>query len=101
MCAFQARFPDGSPKVVFSLVPGESSAEKGLRYTLFSRRLADFIGSDENAILEQLPPDPEPYELYRSGGPEFKGLAGYVKSEDDVCKIAGLLKKGPRADAET
>jgi uncharacterized protein YeaO (DUF488 family) len=101
-CFFQARFPDDSLKVVFSLVPAESSTEKGLRYRLFSKRLADFIGSDENAILEQLPPDREPFEPYASGDTtgEFKGWAGYIKSEDDIRKIAGLVEKAPRADAE-
>jgi hypothetical protein len=95
---FQAKFPDGSLKTVFSLVPGESNPEKGLRYTVASNRLADFIGLDENTTLKQFPPDREPCK-YQGAEQDFKGWAGYIKSED-VGKIAGLLKKALRADAE-
>jgi hypothetical protein len=88
---FRAKFPDGSLKTVFSLVPGESNPEKGLRYTVASNRLAAFIGLDENTTLKQFPPDREPCK-YQQAEPDFKGWAGYIKSED-VRKIAGLLKR--------
>jgi hypothetical protein len=94
-CTFQAKFPDGSLKMVFSLVPGESNSDKGLRYTLYSKRLSDFIHVDEDTIVAILPPNPEPYEPWRSGG-EFKGWAGYIKSEDDIRKILDLLKECSR-----
>ena len=97
-CTFQARFPDDSIKVVFSRVPAESSAEKGLRYRLFSKRLADFIGSDEDAVLKRLPPRREPYEPYADHTAEFKGWKGYIKSEDDIRTIASLMSKAPTAD---
>ncbi len=95
---FQAKFPDGSLKAVFSLVPGESNPEKGLRYTVGSSRLAAFIGLDENTMLKKFPPDRTPYK-YHEAEQDFKGWAGYIKSED-VLKIAGLLKKALGADAE-
>jgi hypothetical protein len=96
---FKARFPDGSLKTVFSLVPGASNPEKGLLYTVASSRLADFIGLDENAALKQFPPDREPCK-YQGAEQDFKGWEGYIKSEDDVRRIAGLLKKARPAAVE-
>jgi hypothetical protein len=95
---FKATF-GRSLKTVFSLVPRNSDPKDGLLYTVSSTRLADFIKSDEHTILKHFPPGPDPC-TYANAEPGFKGWAGYIKSEDDIRKIASLLKKAPRADAE-
>ncbi len=98
-CAFFAKLPEGQ-RATFSLVPGESNAEKGLRYTVASNRLAAFVGLDENTTLKQFPPHREQTEPYLSDGPPPTCWAGYIKSEDDVRRIASLFKKAARADVE-
>lgn len=91
---FLATWPDGARKVVFSLVPGESNANKGLRYQLYSKRLADLLGKDEEAVKAQLPPIPEHWQYGPSAPLDMQGCAGYIKTEKDIQKIAELLKHG-------
>lgn len=91
---FLAEFPNGSRKVVFSLVPGKSNAEQGLRYEAYSKRLAELLGTDEAGIKAHLPPVAVHWQYGPSAPPEMQGCAGYIKSEDDIQKIAGLLKRG-------
>jgi hypothetical protein len=93
-CTFQAKFPDGSLKMVFSLVPGESNADKGLRYQLYSKRLAQILGVDENAIKAQLPPTSEHWQYGPSAPLDMQGCAGYIKTGNDIQKIVDLLKQG-------
>lgn len=95
--AFSGKFPNGQPITLFSVVPGESSADRGLRYRLYSKKLADFIHVDEQTVKAHLPPNPEPYELDGSG--KYTGWRGYIKSEDDIRKILELLKQGLKAAA--
>ncbi len=90
---FLAENSSGSKRVVFHLVPAESNADAGLRYRLFSKRLADLTGLEEAQIREHLPPKPEPYEPYTDAQHDYRGWAGYIKSDDDIQKIVALLKQ--------
>ena len=93
VCRFMANLPDGRHKVVFLLEPGgESSAEKGLRYYLYSKRLSECLGVDENTILSHLPPDPERYGYTLHAAEDLWGWAGYFRNNEDVQKIADLVK---------
>jgi len=92
-CAFGANLPNGSRNaVVFSVVPGESSAEQGLRYQLYSKRLSDCLGVDENTILSHLPPNPQRYEYYPNAPEDLRGWAGYIRNNGDIQKIVDLVK---------
>lgn len=95
--AFLAENPNGSRRVVFHLVPGESSADTGLRYRAYSKRLAEFTGLDEEHVKQDLPPNPEPYEPWTDPQHDYRGCAGYIKNEDDIQKIVALLKHRARA----
>jgi hypothetical protein len=93
VCSFLAILPDGRLKVrVFSLEPGESSAEKGLRYQLYSKRLSECLGVDENTILSHLPPNPELHELYQGAPEDLRGWAGYIRNNEDIQRIVDLVK---------
>jgi len=99
-CSFVANLPDGRRNaVVFLLDPGdESSAEKGLGYVIYSKRLAACLGVDENAVLSQLPPNPEPYE-YQNCPEDQRGWQGYIRNSQDLQKIVDLVKKTERQNS--
>lgn len=78
---------------MLSLVPGESSAEKGLRYTLYTKRLSEILGVDENTILSHLPPDPQRYEYFPNAPEDLRGWAGYIRNSNDMLKLVDLVKK--------
>lgn len=91
--SFDAELAEGI-RVVFNLVPGESSADKGLRFRVYLDRLREFVHVDEAVIADHFPLDAEPWQPW----PGLKGLAGYIRSEDDVRKVASLITdKGPAA----
>jgi hypothetical protein len=92
-CAFGANLPGGPHNAtVLSLVPGESSAEKGLRYQIYSKRLAECLGVDEKTMLSHLPPDLEPCELLQAPPEDRHGWAGYIRDDRDIQKIVDLVK---------
>jgi len=56
---------DGSSrKIIFSLVPGKSSKETGLRYQVYRNRLADYVHTSVDEILKHLPSNPEGIRLF-------------------------------------
>lgn len=91
-CAFHAKLPDGLVKVVFGLVPEKSSSERGLRYQVYSKRLAQYASLSEQLIVERLPPHPEPYEYYANAPADLTGWAGYFKHKSEMEALAGLLR---------
>ena len=92
-CAFAAKLPDGRRNaVVFSLVPGESSAEKGLRYQLYSKRLSECLGVDENTIRATCLPNRERYDAWQGAPEDLRGWAGYIRNNEDIQKIVDLVK---------
>jgi hypothetical protein len=97
---FEGKWPDGSRKVIASVVPGTSSAEKGLRYQLYSKRLSDLIHVDEDKIVAHLPSNRQPWEPWTNAASEFKGWAAYIKSEDDIQRFTDLLKQGMKSVAD-
>jgi hypothetical protein len=96
---FGMRLPDDSCPSVISLVPGESSAENGLRYRLYARRLSRYLKVDQDTIKGHLPPNPVSYEHYENAPPGFKGWAGYIKSEKDIEGLVELMKLGGKQES--
>jgi hypothetical protein len=86
---FTGESEDGSRKVMFSLVPGESSKETGLRYQVY-RRLADYLHKSVEDILKHLPSNPEEYIYYPSAPADLKGWAGYIRNSEDIQRIDRL-----------
>lgn len=78
--------------VVFSLFPGESSPEKGLFYTVYSKRLAKCLGVDEDTVLGHLPPDRERHDACQDAPEDLQGWAGYIRNNEDIQKIVDLVK---------
>ena len=47
---------DGNRRTIISLVPGESEADQGVRYSLYVERLAKYLGVGLEEVKEVLPP---------------------------------------------
>ena len=90
-CVFGTRFADGMRKTICSLVPGESSADQGLRLILYSKRLAEFTGMDETKIEQNLPSNRKRYEYYANAPDDLKGWAAYIKNEGEIKAFGSLF----------
>jgi hypothetical protein len=93
--SFDVKFADDSRKVVWALVPGESNAAEGLRYHLYSQRLAEFIHVGEDVIAAHLPSNRQPWEPWAG----IRGWTGYIKTENDIQSVTDMLKKSMEGGA--
>lgn len=87
MIGFKGRFDRGS-RTVLSFVPGESSAEDGLRYQLYHERLAELTGLSEAEVEGLLPPQHETAAL---PGSSRTGMQGFLKTREEIDRIAAPL----------
>jgi hypothetical protein len=72
----------GSRLAVINLVPSESDPHKGVRFQIYSKRLADLTGVPESDLLAVLPTETEPWAFGGSNDPDWQGWTGYWKPED-------------------
>ena len=85
---------DGSRRVIFSLLPGDSTAERGVHYQLYWKKLCDMFDLAEVEPAALLPPGAEKWTYGRSK--DKTGFSGYLASEADVSRFLDGLAKRPR-----
>lgn len=83
---------EGIMKTLFSLVPGESSSGKGLRFQFYSRRLSKFWNVDEAKLKTFFPQNLEEWYFTR-GDPEYSGFAGFFRDMSEVETLLNHLKE--------
>jgi hypothetical protein len=76
-------------KVVIGLIPGESSAEEGLRFQLYKRRFAELANLSVDRVERLLPPQHEAADDW--------GFEGFITSLEEIDQLARVLSEG--ADA--
>lgn len=79
---FDWTFEDGR-KSMMSLIPQESSAERGLRYRVYTSRFSAFLGIPEE-LATSIFPEKEKWEYFKNAPPEWSGHAGYFKSVEEA-----------------
>ncbi|MBM3150921.1 MAG: DUF91 domain-containing protein [Chloroflexi bacterium] len=81
---------EGSRNVIFSLIPGESSQLKGIRFALYIERLMNYLGVEKQIIEAILPKDTEEAIPYKNA-PITK--CGYFTNNEEINRfIEGLSK---------
>lgn len=68
--------------MIFSLVPGESSVENGLKFRVYSKRFAEHFKISEERVKLILPKDKRAWKYYESAPPEYSGYEGFFKDID-------------------
>ena len=87
---------DGGRKNVVSLLPGESSITDGLRYQLYKNRFAALSVLTE-AEVEALMPESHDHWVYSlTGGSDWEGFQGYIKTREEVDRLADALSGNKR-----
>ena len=85
---------NGGKHTVFSLIPEESSHERGLRFQAYTVRLADVLGVPEEEVARMLPADREPWIYYKSAPENYRGYVGFLRNSADVDKLVHKLAAG-------
>jgi hypothetical protein len=78
-----------------SFIPGDSSCEDGLRYQVYSNRLAHYLGLDAATLPHILPTDSKEW-VYPGAEKEadlddWIGYTGYFKSDAEIDKLLKAL----------
>ena len=84
---------DGSRKNVISLLPGESSAD-GLRYQLYKHRFGAFTNLTEAEVEALMPVSRDYWIYYASGGADWEGFQGYIRTREEIDRLAAALSDG-------
>jgi hypothetical protein len=82
---------NGHEQAIFSLIPRESSAERGVRFQVYTKRLAAYFEIAEEAIDALLPADREPWSYYPTAPPDMFGYTGFFVDEADVQRFSAGL----------
>jgi Endonuclease NucS len=97
---FAANF-DGSRRIVFSLIPGESSATEGLRFQVYVLLLQQALDLSEAETLAILPPSREPYARGLDARPDRTGFRGFFKTETEVDRFLAAFARSRTGEAHS
>lgn len=70
-----------SRNTIFSLIPGESDSNKGLRFQVYIDRFSEYFGINKEDTLKNIPSELTEYEPWRGAPPTF---VGYFKNINEV-----------------
>jgi hypothetical protein len=82
---------NGSRKTVISLLPGDSSAEEGLRYQIYKNRFRVLTGLTEGEVEALMPQSHNDWVYYENAGPEWEGFQGFMISHEEINRIERAL----------
>lgn len=88
---FNAVF-NGSRNAVFSLLPGSSSAARGLKFQLYRNRFAQLAGLDPVEVAGLMPEDIKDWIYYETAGSDYEGFQGFIRSLEDVDRLSDALR---------
>lgn len=84
---FRGKLGEGI-KVIFSLLPGSSDAERGLHFQLYGHRLGSYLHMDHEQVSALLPANHEPWTYWpmapKAEAEEWSGYRGYFIDENEA-----------------
>jgi hypothetical protein len=81
---------DGQSRTIFSLVPGESSLEHGVRFRVYLKRFAVYFKISNEQVDLMLPKNRQPWRYQTSASDEYSGYEGFFK---DTIEFEEFLRK--------
>ena len=83
----------GSNKVVVSLLPGQTSSAEGLHFQLYKRRFGELANLTQEQV-EALMPASRKYWAYDPNNPDREGYEGFIKTKEEIERLANALPRG-------
>jgi hypothetical protein len=75
---------NGVNKTIFSLVPGESSAQEGVKFKVYLNRFMEYFHFGKDEIDAILPSNKQIWEYQASPTGEYSGYEGYFKKASEA-----------------
>lgn len=82
--ACKGKVGDSQSATIFSIIPGESNSEDGLKFQIYLSRFAEYFGVVEDEVTRLLPQHREVWKYYPAAPAEYSGYAGFFKNQADV-----------------
>ncbi len=83
---------DSKKATIFSVIPGESSQEDGLRFQVYLGRFAAYLGTGEDEATKLLPQHKETWKFSQGVSAEYSGYAGFFKNQADIGQFVDGIK---------
>ena len=78
---------------IFSIIPGDSNTQQGLRFQVYIDRLAEYLHIQTDDVIQILPPDCKEYEPWKGAQ---RTLACYFKEKEEVDRFIKRLNQFKR-----
>jgi len=92
---------DGGRKTTMSLIPGDSSAQEGLRFQVYTSRLQELFDLSEQAVLAILPMRREPWSYYQEAPSDLRGFRGFFATKAELEHFLESLAKSLKVVARS
>lgn len=84
---------EGKRITIFSLVPGESTTEEGVKFRIYTRRFSKYFEIKEEEATLMLPNNKREWKYYESAPPEYWGYEGFFNNLEEADKFLIELRK--------
>ena len=95
--AFKGKLANGGARVILSLLPLESEAEQGLKFQVYTKRLAEYRGMSTDRVEALLPKSREKWTYWGAvNDPDIDywiGYQGFFKTPEEVATFAKGLSE--------
>jgi hypothetical protein len=90
----------GGRGTVFNLLPGDSSAETGVRFQIYATRLAEYAKVPIVVVTGALPPGSQPWSYTGVSDEHWSGFTGFLKSDDAQRLADQVFREGPSSSRD-
>ncbi|MEM2044470.1 MAG: hypothetical protein QXN72_06715, partial [Candidatus Caldarchaeum sp.] len=83
---------NGIMKTIFSILPGQSSQQDGLKFQVYLKRFASYFNMSEAEAEHILPPSKTNWKRIKTS-PEYSGYEGFFRNIEEVEKFLNKLRE--------
>jgi hypothetical protein len=84
---------EGKMNTIFSIIPGQSSQQNGLKFQVYLKRFAKYFGITEPEAEKILPTNKKEWKFYKNAPPEYSGYEGFFKDKEEVKTLLSRLQE--------
>jgi hypothetical protein len=84
---------EGKMNTIFSIIPGQSSQQNGLKFQVYLKRFAKYFGITEPEAEKILPTNKKEWKFYKNAPPEYSGYEGFFKDKEEVKTFLSRLQE--------
>jgi hypothetical protein len=97
---FVGQWSQDKSGAILNLLPEESTPESGLRFQVYTRRLALLTNTSDNAFAEVFPAGGTFWSYDGKGDPEWEGFTGFLRATD-ATRLADFMQQATRGRQPT